>query len=189
VYLARLGAFILVAVIHESGHALACKLCGGNVGGLGSWLRGVITHAPVTNCSIKPPPASDWAAGPIMSIAAWFVSALVVGLGVKSASKLSVPFRLVWWWCWVCWSYWFLKVLWHNVVHSYSPPSVWEDTTQFVHSTGINPNNVGLPLLGIFAIALFPALFTERRLFPSIADLVEFCVQLENFVINEFGLS
>jgi hypothetical protein len=40
--------------IHEAGHALACMALCGNVGGLKSWLRGILPFAnpPRTNCSI-----------------------------------------------------------------------------------------------------------------------------------------
>jgi hypothetical protein len=38
--------------------------------------------------------------------------------------------------------------------HAYAPPSLREDSTQFVHVMGINPNCVGLPLAGILVISL-----------------------------------
>jgi len=44
--------------------------------------------------------------------------------------------------------------LFNEVRHAYAPPSVWEDSTQFIHVTGINPNFVGLPLSGVFILAL-----------------------------------
>jgi hypothetical protein len=39
------------------------------------------------------------------------------------------------------------------LVSEYAPPSVWEDSTQFVRVTGVNPDFVGLPLAGVFVIA------------------------------------
>lgn len=45
--------------------------------------------------------------------------------------------------------------LFNEIRHAYAPPSIWEDSTQFVRVTGVNPDFVGLPLAGVFVIALF----------------------------------
>lgn len=147
-------SYIIFGDIHEGGHALACLARGGHVGGFGGWLRGILPFAnpPATNCSIKPIPAPVWAAGALASIVNWFASAFIVILLLDAAIiKPALLCRVFW----GCWSFWFLMELFNEVRHAYAPPSVWEDSTQFVRVTGINPNLVGLPLAGVFVIALF----------------------------------
>jgi hypothetical protein len=53
-----------------------------------------------------------------------------------------------------------------ELYHTYSPPSVWEDTTQFVHTTGINSNFVALPLASILAISVWVWSHIQYRLWP-----------------------
>jgi len=145
-------AFGIGSLIHEGGHAGACIALGGNVGGFWHWLRGAWSLAPATDCSIKPIPPLAWAAGDVTSIIAWFASVLVAARLVDHAIiKRSLLACTVWGW----WSGWYLIMLFNEVLHSYSPPSVWQDTTQFVHVTHVNPNFVGVPLAAILAISLW----------------------------------
>ena len=147
-------SYIIYGDIHEGGHALACLIRGGHVGGFGGWVRGILPFAnpPATNCSIKPIPAPVWAAGALASIVNWFASAFIVILLLDA--PIIKP-ALLWRVFWGCWSFWFLGELFAEVQHAYAPPSVWEDSTQFVHVTGINPNFVGLPLAAVFVLALY----------------------------------
>jgi hypothetical protein len=147
-------SYIIFGDIHEGGHALACLARGGHVGGFGGWLRGILPFAnpPATNYSIKPIPAPVWAAGALTSI--------VSGSPARSlSSSCSMPPSLNRRFCagpsGGCWSFWFLAELFNDIRHAYAPPSVWEDSTQFVRVTGVNPDFVGLPLAGVFVIALF----------------------------------
>jgi hypothetical protein len=147
-------SYIIFGDIHEGGHALACVARGGHVGGFGGWLHGVLpfTFHPGTHCSIKPYPAPVWAAGALTSIINWLASAFIVTLLLDAAIiKPALPWRVFW----GCWSLWLLLELLAEVQHAYAPSSVWEDSTQFVRVTGIDPNFVGLPLAGVFVIALF----------------------------------
>jgi len=141
--LALLVTCVITLLIHEAGHARACIALGGNVGGFGHWLRGVLVTNPSTDCSIKPFPAGVWGAGPVISIVAWFVSALtIIALLNRAVIKRGVCGSILWgWWC-----FWNLWTLLREVFHAYAPPSVWQDSTQFVHVTGVNPNLVGIPL-------------------------------------------
>jgi hypothetical protein len=159
-------SWIPTAFFHEAGHACACIALGGNVGGLWYWLRhGVLSFPANTDCSLKPFPPLVWAGGDIATIISWFVSVptLAVLLNreiVKRGMSVSV--------LWGYWSFWSLGCLLKEVYHTYSPPSVWQDTTQFVHTTGINPNLVGIPLAAILAISLWPWWRIQYRLLPDL---------------------
>jgi hypothetical protein len=157
---------IIVADIHEAGHARACIALGGNVGGFKAWLHGVLPFAnpPSTNCSIKPFPALVWAAGPVTSIIAWSTSALIVALLLRFAFFKRGPWGSI---LWACWSLWYLGELFNDARHAYAPPSLWEDSTQFIHVTGIDRNLVGLPLAAIFVISLWVFLWIQYRLLPE----------------------
>jgi hypothetical protein len=89
---------------------LARTARGGNVGGVSAWLHGVLQFAnpPSTHCSIKPIPASVWAARPLTSIIAWFTSTLIVALLLKVAFITRGPWGSV---CWGCRSFWYLSEL------------------------------------------------------------------------------
>jgi hypothetical protein len=100
----------------------------------------------------KPIPATVWAAGALASIINWFASALIVIFLLDAGIiKPAVLWRVFW----GCWSFWFLGELFNEVRHAYAPPSVWEDSTQFVCVTGINPHFIGLPLAAVFVIGLY----------------------------------
>jgi hypothetical protein len=157
-------SYIIFGDIHEGGHALACMARGGHVvGGFPGWLRGVMpyTSHPATDCSIKPFPAPVWAAGALTSIINWFTTAFIVSLLLDAAI---IKPGLLWGVFWGCWSLWFLMELFAEIRHAYAPPSLWEDSTQFVRVTGINPNFVGLPLTGLIVIALFMGWRILKRL-------------------------
>jgi hypothetical protein len=144
--------FGIVILIREGGHASACIALGGNVGGFRHWLRGVWSQAPATDCSIKPYPPFVWAGGDIATIVGWFASVVILTLLLnRTIIKRGTYISILWAW----WSFWTLGTLLRETYHAYSPTSVWEDTTQFVHVTGINPNLIGLPLAAIFAISLW----------------------------------
>jgi hypothetical protein len=144
--------YIIADVVHEAGHACACIGLRGNVGGFSHWLRGALTIQPSTDCSIKPFPPIVWAAGPLTSIVAWFASALVVlPLLNHSVVERGICSAIVW----GRWSFWYLSPLFDEVRHTYARQSVWEDTTQFVKATGINPNLVGIPLATVLVISLW----------------------------------
>jgi hypothetical protein len=119
---------------------------------------------PSTNCSIKPFPAALWAAGPITNIIAWFTSALIVTLLLKAAFIKRGPWGSM---VWGCWSFWYLWELFNDARHAYAPSSLWEDSTQFIHVTGINRNVVGLPLAGILVISLWVFWRILYRLLPE----------------------
>jgi hypothetical protein len=158
-------AFGVGSLIHEGGHARACIALGGNVGGFWHWLRGAWSLAPTTDCSIKPIPPLVWAAGDVTSIVVWFGSVLVAARLLDHALiKRGSLASIVWGW----WSGWYVVVLFKEVLHSYSPPSVWEDTTQFVHVTGINPNLVGFPFATILAVSLWLWWRVQYRLLPDL---------------------
>jgi hypothetical protein len=59
------------------------------------------------------------------------------------------------------------KIDFNDARHTWAPPSLWEDSTQFVHVTGINPNIVGLPLAGILVISLWVYWRIQHRLLPE----------------------
>jgi hypothetical protein len=148
------ASYIIFGDIHEGGHALACVARGGHVGGFDGWMHGVLPFSshPGTHCSIESSPAPIWAAGALTSIIAWFTSAFIfVFLLDAAVIKPALLYRVFW----AVWSLCFLSELFNEIRHAYAPPSVWEDSTQFVRVTGLNPNFVGLPLAGIFVIALF----------------------------------
>jgi hypothetical protein len=155
------GAFTLF--VHEAGHARACIALGGNVGGFGHWLRDIFATLS-THCSIKPYPATVWAAGPLTSIVVWFISAIVItALLNRSAIKRGLCGSTLWgWWCW-----WNLTTLLREVLHAYASPSVWQDSTQFVHVMDINPNLVGIPLAAILVISLLLWFRIQYRLLPE----------------------
>ena len=154
---------VIFGDIHESGHALACFALGGNVGGFTNWMHGVLpfTNAPATRCSIKPYPALVWAGGPLASIIEWLVSATVLTLLLNASMIKPGRWRSVFWWIWPSW---FLGELFNEIRHAYAPRSVWEDSTQFVYTIGINPNFVGLPLAGLFVTALWLTWRIGKRL-------------------------
>jgi len=158
-----LSSCVIFGDIHESGHALACFALGGDVGGFTSWLHGVLpfTNHPATRCSIKPFPALVWAGGPLASITEWLVSAMVLTLLLNASIIKPSHWGNVFWWIW---SFWFLHELLNEVRHAYAPRSVWEDSTQFVYTTGINPNFVALPLAGLFVMTLWITWRIGKRL-------------------------
>ena len=76
---------------------------------------------------------------------------------------LSIWTSVIWaWWC-----FWYIATLLMELYHAYSPPSVWEDTTQFVHITGVNRNVVALPLAAILATSLLIWGRIQYRLVPK----------------------
>jgi hypothetical protein len=68
---------------------------------------------------------------------------------------------------WGCWSFWYLAELFNDARHAWAPPSLWEDITQLVHVTGLNPNAVGLPLAGILVISMSLYWRIQSRLHPQ----------------------
>ncbi len=104
------ASYIIFGDIHEGGHALACIARGGNVGGFGGWLHGVLPfrNPPSTDCSIKPYPALLWAAGPLTSIVEWVTSAFIVTILLNGATVEPPPLRRFLWellgifWGWWC---------------------------------------------------------------------------------------
>ena len=91
------------------------------------------------------------------SIAGWLTGAVIVTFLLNGATVKPTPLRRFLWGLlsifWVWWCVWFLGELFNDARHAYAPPSVWEDSTQFVHVTGINPNFVGLPLGAVLIIS------------------------------------
>ena len=162
--ISMLIAFGIESLMHEGGHARACIALGGNVGGFRHWLRGAWSLAPATDCSIKPVPPVVWAAGDVTSIIAWFASVLIAAqLLDRAIVKRGLLASIFWGW----WSAWYLFMLFREVLHSYSPPSVWEDATQFVHITRVDPNLVGLPLAAILIMSLWRWWRIQHRLLPE----------------------
>jgi hypothetical protein len=98
------------------------------------------------------------------SIIAWFASALVTAqLLDRAIVKRGLLASIFWGW----WSAWYLYMLFREVLHSYSPPSVWEDATQFVHITRVDSNLVGLPLAAILIMSLWRWWRIQHRLLPE----------------------
>jgi hypothetical protein len=99
----------------------------------------------------KPYRPPVWAGGPLASIIEWLVSAVVLTLLLNASiikpSRRGNVFEWIW-------SFWFLGELFNEIRHAYAPSSVWAESTQFVYTTGINPNFVALPLAGLFLTAL-----------------------------------
>ena len=173
--LALFVTWSITGFIHEAGHARACIALGGNGGSFSHWLHGIWSLTPSTDCSIKPFPPIVWAAGPLTSIVAWFASALIVVLLLKrDIAKGGAYSSMLWGW----WSLWYLGTLFKELYHAYAPPSVWQDTTQFIHVTGINPNLVGIPLALMSAISLWVwgriqyGLLLESLLLPNLFRLM-----------------
>jgi hypothetical protein len=113
----------------------------------------------------SPAPPLVWAAGDIATIIGWFASVLILTLLLnRDIMRRGVCVSTLWGW----WSFWSLGTLLFETYHAYSLPSVWEDSTQFIHVTGINPNLVGLPLATILAISLWPWWRVQYRLLPDL---------------------
>jgi hypothetical protein len=163
-FVSRYAAWIVTAIIHEAGHARACIALGGNVGGFEHWLHTVWTIGPGTDCSIKPYPLIFLVAGPVISIVAWLASALIVtSLIDRAIVSRGICRSIIWGW----WSWWYFSTLTREAYHAYAAPSVLQDTTRFVHATGINPNLIALPLTAIFAASLWPWWRIQHRLLPE----------------------
>jgi hypothetical protein len=164
------ASYIIFGDIHEGGHALACLALGGNVGGFRAWLHGVLPfrNPPGTDCSIKPYSALVWAAGPLTSIVEWVTIAFIVNILLNCATiEPSSRRRFLWsllsvFWVW--WCLWFLGELFNDARHAYAPPSVRQDSTQFVHVTGINPDFVGRPLGTVLIVSAIISAWISWRL-------------------------
>jgi hypothetical protein len=162
VLLSTMGTCSATEYIHEAGHASACISLGGNVGGFWMWLKDA-SHGG-TNCSLKPYSPIVWAGGDIATFLGWFIITLTVAL-LLTGGIIKRGF-----WpslAWAAWSFWYFLTLIRELYHSYSPPSVWQDTTQFVHVTGINANVVGLPLAAIIILSLWISGSIQYRLLPE----------------------
>jgi len=117
---------------------------------------------PATNCLIDGKPVLDspmlWAAGALMSIAAWIVVALIVRWIVARAHDQAVPlFAARFLLAWSC-SFW--AELGGESYHAYAPPTLGQDSTQFVRLTHLNSNLVASVLLTILLISAVVTLLT-----------------------------
>ena len=162
VVLSMIGTCLATEYMHESGHALACIALGSSVGGFSHWLKDAFHGG--TNCSVKPFSPIMWAGGDCASIVGWSIVALIVALLLTRG----VIKRALWPSCvWAGWSFWYFLTLIRELYHTYSPPSVWQDTTQFVHVTGVNPNVVGLPLAATAILSFWIWGNIQYRLWPE----------------------
>jgi hypothetical protein len=96
-------------------------------------------------------PPFVWAGGDIGTILGWLLSEVTLTPLLNRAIIKRGPCLSI---LWGCWSFWYFSALFGEDRNAYAPPSVWEDTTQFVHITSINPNLIGLPLAGILITSL-----------------------------------
>src|SRR5438552_18743804 len=95
-----LGLFLIV-LLHEFGHALACRQVGGTAARIGLWPLGGVAY-------VDPPPrpaATLWsiAAGPLVNVVLLGVSAALAFWGQHAGARLAAPhaYKLLWAVCFI----------------------------------------------------------------------------------------
>jgi len=160
------AAFDLPAIlVHEGSHAIACHALGGNIGGFRHWLYTAdpLSNHTGTDCSIKPYPPILWIAGPLGTNFCWLSSLFFVWLITRHSPKRGAWKSIIW----AGWGLLNLYTIWLEMIGSYGPASVWHDTPQFVHLTGINPNLIAIPLAIILFVSGWLWWQVEYRFLPE----------------------
>ena len=104
-----------------------------------------------------------WIAGPLGTNFLWLSSLLLVTWTARENPKRGKWKSIIW----AAWGVLNLRTVWLEMIGSYGRASVWHDTPQFVHLTGINRNLIGLPLAIILWISAWLWWRIEYRLLPQ----------------------
>lgn len=151
---------IIVPSIHESGHAAACLIEGGEVT---QWRLMPFGMEPHTTCTRVTPLFCG--AGSFASIVAWLFCTYIFSrqVGHLGTGHLFNFVASLWFW----WSIWVFGELLEDAFHAYSDVPLHHDAGYFVRLTGINPTIASATMFALVAILIVPFLHVGARTLKS----------------------